>query len=33
MIARAAQRFDPVEAFDRMSTAIGVLAESDQRYT
>jgi hypothetical protein len=33
VVARAAQRFDPVEAFDRMSTAIGVLAESDQRYS
>jgi hypothetical protein len=32
VIGRVAQRFDPVEAFDRMSTAIGVLAESDQRY-
>ena len=32
VVARAAQRFDPVEAFDRMRTAISVLAESDQRY-
>jgi hypothetical protein len=31
-LERACRYFDPVEAFDRMNTALGVLAESDSRY-
>lgn len=32
-ISLIVHRFDPVEAFDRMQTALNVLAESDHRYT
>lgn len=32
-ISLVAHRFDPVEAFERMQTALSVLAESDHRYS
>lgn len=31
-VGLAARHFDPVEVFERMKTAVGVLAQSDERY-